>query len=279
MGEIKTARPFSDGGSPFRVRGIERTAAILFAFSRERPTLGLSELATLAGLDLATTLRYARGLVSASLLELRADGRYSLGFGILELAQVQLSQLDARRVALPVMRRIRDEVNETVLLSVRSGNSRVVIEQVEGYRDFRRTGGIGRPGPLYCGAIGIVLLAHLPESEIDEYLSSVVLERLSDTTITDPAELRRALAEARREGYSVSENSMGQGGASVAAPIFDHAGQVVAALSVAAPLENWRSIRDRARSLTVTGATEVSIQLGFGCFASDGVPPRFPVQS
>jgi IclR family transcriptional regulator, KDG regulon repressor len=262
--EMQAQRSCREPQTQQQGRGVERASSILYAFSATQATLTLADLASAAGLDRATTLRYARGLVQTRLLDVTSDGRYSLGFGVLELAHTKLSQLNVRTVALPVMRRIRDETGQTVMLSVRNGDSRVYIEQVEGLGEFRRVGGIGRTLPLHVGGVGLVLLAFLPEAEIERYLSSVVLERFSDTTITDKAELRRALEGVRRDGYSISENVRGQGGGSVAAPIFDHGAQVVAALNVSAPVENLRSIRDLARRLVVSGAAEISDLLGLG---------------
>ncbi|MBI4189024.1 MAG: IclR family transcriptional regulator [Betaproteobacteria bacterium] len=234
------------------------------AFSEDRTSLTLKELAQKAGFDAATTLRYARALSHAGFLERRSDGRYSLGFEVLNLARIRISQLDVRAHALPIMRRIRDQINETVSLNVRSGSYRVMVEQMEGLKEFRRTGGIGQHVPLHCGAASLVLLAFLPEKDIEEYLSSTTLRLLRDNTLIRRDKMRAALQQIRIRGYAESENERGEGGAGAAAPIYDHAGDVVAALNIAAPLDGWRAAREEIRNCVVAGAAEISNSLGYG---------------
>lgn len=240
------------------MRSVQRCLAVLFAFSRAEPALSLTQLAERAHLDPTTTLRYARRLSESRLLQRRSDGTYVLGYALLELAQICVSELDVRDLARPVMRRIRDQVNETVLLSVRSGSHRVCIEQVEGFREFRRTGGVGQAIPMHMGAPSKVLLAHLSQSEIDAYVELVAKGGVSGASPIELSVLLKDLELIRDTGFLETIDERGIGGAGLAAPIFDHTGSAVAALNVAALVSRWPDIRDQVRALVIEGAQEIT---------------------
>jgi len=245
------------------LRSVQRCIAVLTAFSRQEPELTLTELADRAGLDPSTALRYTRALADAGLLRRSADMSYTLGLQLVELAQICISQLDIRGYALPTMKRIRDELNETVLLSVRSGNFRVVIEQVEGFKEFRRTGGVGQHIPLHLGSPSLVLLSSLTDEELADYAAWSEAEHPESAPSRTGQDLAAAVAAIRADGYCETLNQRGIGGAGVAAPIRDRNGDVVGALNVAALLSEWPEIGGRARALVIAGAAEISRLLGY----------------
>lgn len=258
--ESDVARIGSTSGAG--LRAVTRTIAVLTAFRRTKPIMSLTDLAESCHLDLATTLRYARTLCDAGLLERHPDGRYTLGFVIVDLAQTCISQLGIRDYALPTMKRMRDELNETVLLSVRSGPFRVCVEEVEGYKEYRRSGGIGQHVPLYLGCPSKALLAYLPEAEIDAYLDSLPSVG-ADGRPVDVQAIRRDLERCRRDGRLETVNERGIGGAGVAAPVRDHNGDVVAAINIASLVTTWPEIRERAHELVLEGAREISEAMGY----------------
>lgn len=258
----------TQGAQPSRpaggIRSVNRCLGVLFAFSRKGThTLTLSEIAARTDLDPSTALRYARTLCDAKLLLHNSDGSYSLGFALLQLANATLAQFDVRDRARPTMLRIRDEVDESVLLAVRREWSRYYIEIAEGFHEFRRTGGVGEPGPLHVGAPGRVLLAYLDDDGIDNYLGSLGALPNGDDG-RDLVDLRKQLQRVRQDGYCETINDAGRGGAGVAAPIFNHGGDVVAALSVAAIVPRWQQIREHAHALVTEGAAEISRAMGLG---------------
>jgi len=251
---------------------------ILTAFSPERSSLQLKQMAELAGLDAATTLRYARTLDDAGFLCREADGRYSLGFGIIRLAGVRIAQLDVRSHAIPVMTAMRDEINETVSVNVRNGDYRVLIEQVEGLKQYRRTGGIGQQVPLHCGAASIVLMSGMSPEDLDRYLSSVPLRLLRDGSLVPKSRLRTQVQQVVIRGYAESENDLGEGGAGAAAPVHDHSGRVVAALNIAVPLHGWHEQRDRIIECVREGAARISRAMGYRSRELERPSPKVEAQ-
>ncbi|GAB6935616.1 IclR family transcriptional regulator [Calditerricola yamamurae] len=202
---------------------------------RDHEQLSLSEITARSGLPKTTVFRMVSALVDMGFLTRDAGGAYRLGLRFLEFGWLVAERLDLRRVALPVMQALRDEVGDAVNLVVRDGTEAIYIEKVEALHPVRVYTRIGRRAPLYAGACPRILLAYLPESEQERYLHHVTLTPIGAGTITDPQRLRAVLRETRQCGYTVSHSELETGSSAVAAPVFDHTGQVVAGLSVAGP--------------------------------------------
>lgn len=147
------------------------------------------------------------------------SGKYRLGVGLISLAGVALGSLDVRGVAQPFLYDLVNVTCETVNVSIRQGQECVHIERARSPHPIRYVGWIGRRMPLARTAAGRVLLAFNGKFPAGE----------SDT------ELAPVLAEIGRQGYAVGHEIFDQGYSSLAAPIYDHQGQVIAALSVSGP--------------------------------------------
>ena len=132
------------------------------------------------------------------------SGKYSLGFELVRLADIRRRQSNVHDVAVPVMREIRNEVNETVILSVRSGDFRVHVDFVEGLHPMRRMADLGVRAPLYAGAASKVLLAGLADDEIEAYLGRTDLTAFQKSTITDRNVLWREVRAIRKRGFAES---------------------------------------------------------------------------
>jgi DNA-binding IclR family transcriptional regulator len=250
-------------GSPdsrrYTVQALNRAIDVLMAFSEQSPALTLGEVSARTGLSKPTAFRLLATLRNRGLI--RQDpgsGKYELGFSMLALAAVRARQANVRDRAVRVMRNIRDAVNETVVLSVREGDSRVHVDQVEGRHPFRRIASPGERAPLYAGAASKVLLAALSDGEVDDYLRRVPLVPLSTTTVTNRARLRKELALIRQRDYAQGLNERNLGGAGVAAPVRDHTGCVVAVLHVSVPITRYTS---RVRALCVRAVREGAVAL------------------
>jgi IclR family transcriptional regulator, acetate operon repressor len=249
-----------------RVQSLDRAFAILRCFTPSQSELSLSELARLTGLSTSTTHRLLTSLKTNGALRQVGDRRYRLGPLVLQLTNLAIQSSGLRETALPLMRVLRDVTDETVGLHLlRSDLTRSVIEQVESRQALRRIyTEIGNPIgiPLHLGAPGKLLLAYLPERDRYEVLARPLV-RATPMTLTDPDQVAATLAEIRGRGYSVSLGERVDGIRSVAAPIREHSGRVIASLSVSGPerrmpQERLHVIAAQARDC----ATEVSRNLG-----------------
>jgi len=254
---------------PYRVQSVDRAIDILQSFTFERPIRSLGEVAKETGLTkptasrLLTTLRL-RGLVRRD----PATGQYSLGSGVPALGAVWARQSGYLERALPIMRGVRDALNETVSLAVREGDYRVQLYQLESLQSLRRTTHSGDRSPLYAGAANKLLLSAMSDTEIDRYLKRTPLTLFTPHTITDTAELRREIERIRRQGYAVSHGEKYADGASAAAPVRDAVGQITATLYVSVPATRFSDdLRDRCIKVLVRSAEELSAELGYRPFA------------
>ena len=244
----------------YKVEAVSRAMLLLEAFRHGPASLSVDELATRTGLPqsaLAATLATleGRGLVQAAADE---PGRYRLGLAWLRLADVKRRQLDIREVALPVLRRMRDTVNETASLSIRIGTSRVNIEYAEGQHEVRR---IVQPGyhlPLHVGAGGRALMSGLDERAIEAYLAPIALSQI------EKSQLIASIETTRRDGYAIIDGEVASDTAAISAPARNHVGEVVAAVSLSLPVERLsQQMRARCIKEVLKAAGEVSLALGF----------------
>jgi IclR family acetate operon transcriptional repressor len=165
-----------------------------------------------------------------------SDRRYGLGPLLIQLARSGAVPTTLRDTALPLMRELRDEVDETVgLHELLPTGERAVLDQVESHHELRRTyTEFGMPIPLTHGAPGKAILSMLPADQ-QEYWLSRPIESVTPLTITDPDVLRAELSEARARGWAGSKSERTPGIRAVAAPIFDHTGAVIGALGLSVP--------------------------------------------
>lgn len=249
------------GGS---ARAAERTLDILLAFLREGRAFGISELARAVRLPKATVHRLVTVLVSRGFLARdAATAHYRIGLTLFRLGNIFLAQTHVRQVALPVLHELARVTGETVNLNVVIDRRRVCIEKVESTHGIRHAVELGRPLPLYAGASGKVLLAHLPEEEVREVLAEG-LRRFTSRTVVSAQRLKRDLAEIRRQGVAVSSDERVEGASAVSAPLKDGTGQVVAGLTISGPTYRFTSERLReCEGLVREGARRISAALGY----------------
>lgn len=164
---------------------LDRAIDVLSIFTHTRPSLSLAEVVQYASLPKTTVFCILANLVSRGFCELNEEnGKYSLGFELIHLADIRRRQNSVHDVAVPVMREIRNAVNETVILSVRTGDSRVHIDVIEGRHPMRRMADLGVAAPPYVGAASKVLLAGMDDEDIESYLSRTKLIPFQEATIT-----------------------------------------------------------------------------------------------
>lgn len=208
-----------------------RVADVLESFGGQRDSLSLSEVARRTGLPLTTTHRLVGELVSRHFLERDESGRYQIGLRLWELASHAPRSVGLRESALPIMEDLYEATHENVQLAIIDGMDALYVERISG-RDSVHV--LTRPGlrlPVHATGVGLVLLAYSSHETQEEVLNSALL-RYTRYTITDPRRLRRMLAGVRQLGYAISERQIENVSSSIAAPVRDSSGAVVAAISV-----------------------------------------------
>lgn len=261
------ARRNADGrnGQSYSIEALNRAIDILSVFTPSRAALGLSEIVNLAELPKTTVFRILTTLVERGLCDQDPDtGRYSLGFRLMQLADVRRRQFNLRDLSMPIMREIRDAVGETVVLSIRAGDFRFHIDFAEGLHPMRRMADPGRQAPLYAGAAGKVFLAGMEDDEVEDYLRRTPLKSLQKNTITKQPVLMRQIAQIRANGFGESQSELLLGGGALAAPIKDFSGTTVGVIDILTAEGHYtKRHREQCIKLLLDGARRLSDRLGY----------------
>jgi len=217
------------------MRTVEKALRLLDLFDEGRPTIGLSELARLAGQDKATVLRMLSDLATAGLVEqdpVRRDWR--LGAGLIRLARRREAAFPAAGVLAPILARLAAATGETAHASLRDGPDLGTVGVTDSPQPTRVHLDPGQRLPLHATASGLAYVAFARPDVAADLLTRDLRPR-TEHTPTDPAALARALAAARRDGYACADRTMEHDVCGLAVPLFGPDGFAIGALAVASP--------------------------------------------
>lgn len=220
---------------------VRRALTLLDLLAAAPEGRGVTEVARELGIHKSNASRLLATLRASGLVNLDASsGRFELGSGLLRLAARVMQRLDLAQLASPFLRDLTARSGETAYLSVRRGEFRVAIQEIQSPNPVRMVAGIGHPYPLYAGASGKVLLASLPDAEITAVIRSMPRDRARAGGTT---RFREQLEQVRRDGYAVTFEENIPGASSIAVPVRGHLGTVVAALGIAGVVPRWNRER------------------------------------
>ncbi len=227
------------GRSPEFVQSLGRGLAVIRAFDGDRRSLTLSDVARETRLSRASARRFLHTLVELGYVA--TDGReFTLRPALLELGYAYLSSLTLPDIATPHLEKLSERVSESSSVAVLDGADIVYVARVATRRIMSATIRVGTRFPAYATSMGRAILAHAEPAALDAYLAqatpSGTLAALTPRTITDPQDLRAALADVREQGWALVDQELEDGLRSVAAPLRDGTGRVVAAVNVSAPV-------------------------------------------
>lgn len=249
------------------VQSVDRTLDILEALASADDDLSLGQLCATLELPLGTIHRLLSTLIARGYAA--QDGqtrRYGPGPKLLEIAAraTSHSRFSLRRLAQPYLRTLTDATGETSNLIVLQGNEIVYIEQVTSARLVHMFTAVGQRAPLYCTGGGKAILAGLPDQQVEAYLVTAQLRPWTASTITDRERFWQELLHTRQRGYAVDDEEREEGVRCVAAPIFDHTGACVAAISISGPTSRVTLPRvDQLGPQLCQAAAAYSAQLGY----------------
>lgn len=217
----------------------------LLATSSQGVTLKKAQQAL--GLNKGTAFRILRTLESHDVAARNGDGTFVLGNRVLWWETCYRQNLDLSKLVRPHLEKLRDLTSETAAFSILMGNQTVVVDQAISPHATSTRFDIGFSAPLYAGATGRIILAHLNSERRKNLLSRQRLERLTERTITDGRRLERELDKCLARGFAFSEGERLLNTSSVAAPIFGTNKEVLGAISVTGPSD--RLTHSRCKSI------------------------------
>jgi len=226
----------SNSKDRYLINSILRASNVLRCFLGEKSHFKISEIARQLKLDRSTAYRILLSLEKCGLVEKdQKTGEYSLGLSTFEIGNAYLNRIDFPKVSKPIMTDLALTVQETVHLAVLSGTEIVYVDKVDSPRPLGIMSKIGQRAPLYCTALGKVLLAFQPENELSRIIRKIRLTSLTPRTITSKQKLVEELKAIRKQGYSLDNREIEEDVECIGAPIRDHRGNAIAALSISGP--------------------------------------------
>jgi len=213
------------------VQSFARGLEVIRSFSAHAPRQTLSEVAARAGLSRAGARRIL--LTLETLGYVRSDGKlFSLSPRILDLGFSYLSSMPIWNVAEPFMEELVAQVQESCSAAVLDGTDIVYVLRVPTRKIMRISLGVGSRLPAYCTSMGRMLLSALPQDALMDLLAASELTARTKYTLTEPKEIAAKVAQARRQGWALVNQELEEGLISLAAPIVNRSGQMVAALNI-----------------------------------------------
>jgi IclR family pca regulon transcriptional regulator len=218
--------------APHFVRSFERGLAVIRSFDAEHPARTLSEVARACDLTRAAARRLLLTLVDLGYVH--CDGRlFRLTPRVLELGYAYLAGLTLPQLAEPHLEQLVAEIGESSSLCVLDGDDIVYVARVPTRRIMTAAITVGTRFPAHVTSVGRVILADLPDEEIAARLARADLRPLTARTLVSPDDLRAELRRTRRQGYALVDQELEEGLRSVAAPVRDRDGHVVAGVNIA----------------------------------------------
>lgn len=247
-----------------RLSSVTNATRLVKAFSDNEYEIGISNLARRLALGKSTVHRLASTLVDAEFLERNPEtGAYRLGLALFELGMLVRRKLNVVSEARPYLRALMERTGESVHLTVLDHASVLYVNNIASPRAIRMQSNLGARVPAHCCSEGKVLLAHRPADAVEPLIVAGLAAR-TPKTIVKPQRLREELALVRGRGYALDDEEQEIGLRSAAAPIRDHRGEVVAAISIAGPVQrvNKKTLQRYAGEAVAT-ARAISQRLGW----------------
>lgn len=250
------------------VPSIDRAIKILKILASSKNGLSLNELTFKSSLPKTSVFRILTTLEASNLVERDSDGRkYSLGLKLFELGSAKLNRVDLYSVSFSYLERLAQESGETTCLGVLNESEVIYLAEVEGPANIRANPIAGRRAPAHCTATGQILLAYLPEEEVDKIIQRKGLFPYTSKTITDREEFKKRLNLAKSQGIALAIGEHHDDVFCVAAPIRNNQGKVVASITIYGPIMRTHgSLENRIDKLVKSVkqvAYDISRELGY----------------
>jgi IclR family pca regulon transcriptional regulator len=216
-----------------RLQSLERGLTVLRAFGSDAPSLTISEVADRTGLTRATARRVLLTLQDLGYVEVSRRS-FSLTPAVLDLAKPFTVSGDPWAFAKPYLASLTERTGESASIAILDDTEILYVARVETRRLMTIAVTVGSRLPAHATSKGRVLLAGLPDAELQAYFARTAIARYTERTVVDETELRAILDEIRRQGWAIVDQQLEEGLSSIAAPVIDRNGRVSAALSVCA---------------------------------------------
>lgn len=218
------------------VQSLERALTILNKLSEYPDGIQISRLAEQVGLTKSTIHRLLTTLVNMNyVVKEEETDKYKLGLQILFLSRNILNNSNIISIAKPYLEKLSQEVNETVHLCIEDRGEVIYIDKIESNQTIRMYSRIGSRAPMYCTAVGKILLSGKSTDDFNEIASNISFVPKTATTIKSKEELKAEVDQVKMQGYALDNAENEESLRCIAAPIYDHRGKIIASFSISGP--------------------------------------------
>jgi len=243
---------------------IQKAGELLALYDREHTEWGVREVAAKLKVAKSSAHDLMSSLAKLGFLNKTEDNRYRLGWRLVTLSETLLATTELRKEAHPVMEDLASRYQETIHLAVLDDTKAVYVDKLEGRQAVRvELTSLGARLYAHCSALGKVLLAYSNEDEVKRIIQTAGLPRFTDNTITNEDALLQTLVKIQKQGYAYDLEEILPDLCCVAAPIYNHMGQVIAAISMSIPAYRFRRSQAEYRDAIVRTAKIISKRLGY----------------
>jgi IclR family transcriptional regulator, KDG regulon repressor len=248
----------------YLLHSVKNSMRILRLFSTSEPEFGVTQIAARIGISKSSAHRLISTLVKKGYLEKNErTQKYHLGLTLLGLTGVITTHMEIHRESLPILQDLVNQLGETANIGLLEENDVVYLHQVECKHPVHLQSHIGKRNPAYCSSAGKTILAYQSEDRIRSVLQSE-LYPYGPKTISDPEQLRKNLIDIKFKGYSIAIDELHEGVVSLAVPVRDYTGEVIAAISIVGPKQRIPEHQFPAHLQALTlAAQQLSEHLGF----------------
>jgi IclR family transcriptional regulator, KDG regulon repressor len=244
-------------------QSLQKAAQILELLMKGPTPVALTEFARALNMPKSTTSRFLSTLESLGfVMRDQASGKFYLGLRLFELGCKAIDDVGLRKVSIPEMEKLRDKINENILLTVIEGTRITYLDKIESQQAVVTQERIGSTAPAYCVSSGKAIIAY--DEDRIELVIKEGLKAFTPLTIVEPAKLRQECKKIRKCGFALNRGEYRTGVTGIAAPIFNANGTVVGAISTAAPAERMTKRRwDEHVQAVTASANAISRSLGY----------------
>jgi IclR family transcriptional regulator, KDG regulon repressor len=243
---------------------IQKAGELLALFDRDHTEWGVREVAEKLKMAKSSTHDLMASLAKLGFLNKTEANRYRLGWRLVTLSEILLATTELRKEARPVMEDLATQYQETIHLAVLDDTQAVYVDKLEGRQAVRvELTSLGARLYAHCSSLGKVLLAYSSEEEVKRIVQTAGLPHFTPNTITDEEELLQTLAKIRKQGYAYDLEEILPDLCCVGAPIYNHTGQVVAAISMSIPAYRFKRSQTEFRDGVMRAAKTISKRLGY----------------
>lgn len=244
---------------------IEKALTVISFLEKTKDGIGLTEIAKQTNINKTTVYRILQTLMLDNIVEYgEVEGTYRLGFRLLELGEIVQNNIDLRTIALPYLKELTNATDHTTYLCILHHDASLCIERIDGLHVQVLLLNVGDVWPLHVGGAARAMLAFLDDQKIDKVIAEMNNNQISLHSEIEHEDYWELIIETREKGYSSSFEDVIKGVSSIGAPIFNHKGEVVAAVSLSTTSTLLpMSLEDEIGSQVVETANKISSHLGW----------------